>query len=138
MSFRAKRGTCFFLFLKVKMMMRAASRIERGTALWTSRFAFQIRADRQLRAASSAQNRPLLPLAPRPHLNRVPRQSDVAILAGVVHPATFHFDGDNVRRRVIVQATRLRVEINSAHTRSVLTAPLRHFRFWFSAVSRPR
>src|ERR1700688_2140429 len=98
MSFQAKRGTCFFLSLKVKMMMRAASRIERGAALRTSRFALQIRADGQLRPASSAQNRVLLPLAEQPHRNRVSRQSDVAILAGVEHAAAFHLDGDDVRR----------------------------------------
>jgi hypothetical protein len=61
----------------------------------------------------------------------VPRQFDVAILAGVVDPAAFHLDGDNVRRRVVVLATRLRVEADSAHTWSLPSALLRQSRFRF-------
>ena len=39
----------------------------------------------------------------------------MTILAGVVDAATFHLDGNDVEGRLIVSATSLRVEIDSAH-----------------------
>jgi len=93
--------------LKIKMMMRPAPRIEPRAASRTTRLAAQILPNRQLRAASPAQNRPLLPLAARPNRNRMPRQRNMAILASVVHAAALHLDCDNIRRRVIVHTPRL-------------------------------
>ncbi len=41
-------------------------------------------------------------------------QGIVAIFAGIVRRAAFHFDGDNVEWGVIVEAARLRIEIDAA------------------------
>ena len=112
--------------LKIKMMMRPAPRIEPRAASRTTRLAAQILPNRQLRAASPAQNRPLLPLAARPNRNRMPRQRNMAILASVVHAAALHLDRDNIRRRVIVHTPRLRVEIDSAHDWRLLSALISH------------
>ncbi len=80
--------------LKIEMMMLAAPRIEHRAARRAPRFALQILANGQLRPASPAQNRPLVPFAPWPHCNHVSRQRNVTILAGVVHPAALHLDCD--------------------------------------------
>ncbi len=106
--------------------MRPAPRIEPRAASRTTRLAAQILPNRQLRAASPAQNRPLLPLAARPNRNRMPRQRNMAILASVVHAAALHLDRDNIRRRVIVHTPRLRVEIDSAHDWRLLSALISH------------
>jgi hypothetical protein len=41
----------------------------------------------------------------------------VAVGAGIVKAATFHLDGDDVSRAVIVLATGLRIEIYAMHLR---------------------
>src|SRR5260370_24911560 len=108
------------------MTMRPAPRIEPRAPSRTTRLAAQILPNRQLRAASPAQNRPLLPLAGRPNRNPTPRQHNMAILASVVHAAALHLDRDNIRRRVIVHTPRLRVEIDSAHDWRLLSALISH------------
>ena len=41
-------------------------------------------------------------------------ERDVAVFAGVVDTAAFHFDGDDVRRLMVVQTTRLRIQMQSS------------------------
>jgi hypothetical protein len=41
-------------------------------------------------------------------------QSIMAVFAGIIRRAAFHFDGDNVEWGVIVEAARLRIEIDAA------------------------
>src|ERR1700738_3716157 len=105
--------------LKIKMIMVATSRIKPRPAPQTPRLALQIVPNRHLRSASPAQNRPLIPLPPRPNRNRMPRQRNMAILASIVDPATPHLDRNNIQRRVVVHAPRLRIEIQPANHRSV-------------------
>jgi hypothetical protein len=38
----------------------------------------------------------------------------MAVFAGIIRRATFHLDGDNVEWGVIVEAARLRIEIDAA------------------------
>ena len=41
-------------------------------------------------------------------------QDVVAVLAGVVKAAAFHFDGDDVERRMVMKAAGFRIEIQAA------------------------
>lgn len=40
-------------------------------------------------------------------------ESDVAVFAGVEEAATFQFDGDDIERRMVVEAAGLRIEIET-------------------------
>lgn len=93
------------------MVVVAASGIERRGTYGAARFALQVFANRKFCTAGSAQNGLLAEFAEWPHLDGMTGERDVAVLAGVVRAATLHFDGDNVCRRMVVQATRLRIEI---------------------------
>ena len=104
------------LSFKIKMMMVPAPRIETRAALRAARFTLHILRDTQLRAALAAQNCFLRPLLPRPRLDRMPSQSVMAILARVKFAAALHLDRYDVRRPVIMRATGLAVEVNSAHS----------------------
>ena len=46
-----------------------------------------------------------------PDFNRMARERIVAVLAGVVDAAAFHFDGNDVERGVVVEAAGLGVEV---------------------------
>src|SRR3984893_13570644 len=101
--------------LKIKMIMVPAPRIKPRPAPRTPRLALQILPNRHLRTGSPAQNRPLIPLPPRPNRNRMPRQRIMAILASIVDPATPHLDRHNIQRRVEMHTPRLCVHLDPAH-----------------------
>lgn len=65
------------------------------------------------RTASAAENGFVVPLALRPHDDRMIGKREVAILAGVEKAAAFHLDGDDVGRAVVVEATGLRVKMEA-------------------------
>lgn len=56
-------------------------------------------------------------LATRPNPNFVSSEGGVAVFARVILTTAFHFDGNDVERRVVVAATRLRVQIDAVHAR---------------------
>jgi hypothetical protein len=60
------------------------------------------------------------------------RERDMAVFAGIVGGAALHFDGDDVRLRMVVQATRLRIEIQSTNLWSICTCGAAEERFLFS------
>jgi len=101
------------------MVMPLAARIEARVTIWTSVFAFHVLLDSQLCTAASAKDRFLIPLTLRPHRYRVVRQLSMAIVAGIVEAAAFHFDGNNVGGPVIVPTTSLEIEINAADVKSL-------------------
>ena len=78
------------------MVMISTSRIESGFTHRAAVAAFEVFIHRQLVSAHTAQNRLLIPLTLRPHLDRMVCQRDVAILTGVVIAAAFHLDSDDV------------------------------------------
>ena len=98
------------------MVVVAATRIETRTTRRAARFALHVFRDRQLRAALAAQNCFLLPFLPRPRLDRMSGQRVMAILARVKFAAALHLDRNNVRRPVIMRATGLAIELDSAHS----------------------
>jgi len=112
------------VFFKIKMVVVAAGGIERRGTRGAPRFGLQVFANGKLCAAGSAQNGLLVEFAAWPDLDGMTGERDVAVLAGVVHAAALHFDGDNVGGRMVVQATRLRIELQPADV----------WRFW---IGRP-
>ncbi len=59
-------------------------------------------------------------------------ERDMAVFAGIVGGAALHFDGDDVRLLMVVQATRLRIEIQSTDLWSICTCGTAEDRFLFS------
>jgi hypothetical protein len=98
---------------KIEMVVVPASRIEWGRADRAARLALHVFGNRQLCAACATQNGLLIPFAARPNLDGMTCERDMAVFAGIVGGAALHFDGDDVRLRMVVQATRLRIEIQS-------------------------
>jgi hypothetical protein len=105
---------------KIKMPMLPAPGIKSRPATWTPRLALQIFPNRHLHAASPAQNRPRIPLPPRPDCNRMPRQRNMAILASIVDPAAPHLDRNNIHGRPVMCAPRLRIKLNSVNLWTLL------------------
>ena len=99
--------------------MVPASRIEWGRADRAARLALQVFGNRQLCAACSTQNDFLIPFAARPNLDGMTCERDMAVFAGIVGRAALHFDGDDVRLSMMMQATRLRIEIQSTDRWSI-------------------
>src|SRR6267142_1826784 len=77
------------------------------------------RRNRRPCAACSTQNGSLIPFAARPNLDGMTCERDMAVFAGIPGGAALHFDGDDVRVRMVVQATRLRIEIQSTDLWSI-------------------
>src|SRR5277367_2208031 len=95
--------------------MFPAPRIKPRPAPRTTRRAPHILPNRHLQPASPTKYRRLIPLASRPHRDRMSRRLDMTILASPIFPAALHLDRDDVRRAVIMPATRLRIQPDSAH-----------------------
>ena len=56
----------------------------------------------------------MMPFGLGPDFNGVAGESVVAIIAGVVSSAAFHFDGDDVERGVVMEAAGLGIEVEAA------------------------
>src|SRR5271156_2901104 len=95
--------------------MFPAPRIKPRTTLRATRLAPHIFANAQLHTACPAKNRSRIPLASRPHLNRMPRQLDMTVLASVIDSAAPHLDRNDVRSSVKIPATRPRTPTPPAH-----------------------
>lgn len=54
-------------------------------------------------------------LAARPNPYFVSSECSVAILARVILTTTFHLDGNDVERRVVMAAACLRIQIDAVH-----------------------
>jgi len=95
------------------MVVVPASRIEGGRAGRAARLALHVFGNRKLCAACPTQNGFLIPFAARPNLDGMTCERDMAVFAGIPGGAALHFDGDDVRLGMVVQATRLRIEMQS-------------------------
>jgi len=120
------------LFLKIEMVVVPASGIEWGRADRAARLALQVFGNREPCAACPTQNGFLIPFAPRPNLDGMACEGDMAVFAGIPGGAALHFDGDDVRMSMVVQATRLRIEIQSTNLRSICMCGAAEERFLFS------
>lgn len=66
-------------------------------------------------SADTTQHGELGPLRLQPDLDRMIGQSLVAVLACVIGAAAFHLDGEYIESGMIVSATGLRIDIDSAN-----------------------
>lgn len=98
---------------KIEVVVIAASRIERGVAMRTLGIGSEISSDGKTAVASAAENGVLVPLGTRPGFERMACESVVAVFARVEQAAAAHLDSDDVERRVVVEATGLRVELQA-------------------------
>ena len=89
------------------MIVVATPRIELRTTSRAARFALHVLENSQQCPARATTNRVLVPFTLRPDCNRMIGERVVAILASIVKTATFHLDGDDVSRSVIVFTTGL-------------------------------
>ena len=80
------------------MVMIPAAWVEGGAAVGTDRVAFEVGGDGELRAAGAAEDGLGVPVGWGPGLQRVVGKRVVAVIAGVIGGAAFHFDGDDVER----------------------------------------
>jgi|ERR1700723_3762416 len=99
------------------MVVVTAPRIELRATNRAARITMHVLENRQDRTAGAAEYSLLVPFIFRPDCYRMIGKCLVAILAGIVQAATFHLDGDDVGRSVIVFTTGLRVEIYTTHAR---------------------
>ena len=106
--------------------MPPAPRIKPRPTPRTSRLTLHILPNRHLQPASSAQNRPHIPLPSPPNRNSVPRQSLMTILASPVHPATPHLDRNHIRRRPVVHTPRLRIHLDPTNLWLSPPTPFNH------------
>lgn len=97
------------------MVVVAAGRIERGAADGAAGRTLEIFVNRHPCATGTTEDCFLMPFAARPGFDGMAGKRDVAVFAGVVDPAAFHFDGDDVRRFMVVQTTRLRIQMQSGN-----------------------
>lgn len=68
--------------------------------------------------AAAAEDSFLVPFGLGPEFDGVVGQCVVAVFAGVVDAAAFHFDGDDVQRGLVMDAAGLRIEIQPADFRN--------------------
>jgi hypothetical protein len=100
--------------------MIAAGRIEFGLARGTTVPAIQVGVNRQFGAAGSAQDGFVVPFIQGPHLDRMVRQREMAIFAGIVNAAALHFDCDNIHRLVVMGAPGLGIDIHPTNVWNIL------------------
>jgi hypothetical protein len=93
------------------MVMVAATWVERGITGRTNRIAFEVGGDSQFDMAGAAQNGFLVEFGFRPDFDGMASQGVVAIFAGIVGGAAFHFNGDDVEWGMVVKAAGLGIEV---------------------------
>ena len=96
---------------KIEMVVVAAAGIEGGMAGGTRGVALPILGDGELGAAGSAEDGLVVPFGLRPGFEGMVSEGGVAIFAGVVGGAAFHFDGDDVGGAVVVEAAGLGIKV---------------------------
>jgi hypothetical protein len=93
--------------LEVIMIVLATPRIELCSASRAARITLHVLKNSYRCTAGAAKYRWLVPFTFRPDCNRMIGERQVAVSAGIVKAATFHLDGDDVIRPVIMLATGL-------------------------------
>jgi len=110
-------GIQFRLRFEIMVMVKLAAGIELRLTLETPIAALHVLPDRQLDTANSAEDCFLIPLQLGPNFNRVIGQGFMALFASIINSTTLHFDGDDVRGAVVMLATGVGIEINTANCR---------------------
>ncbi len=95
------------------MVVVGAGGVEGSVAGGAAEAALEVLGDGEFGTASSAEDGRLVPFGSRPELDGMAGEGNVAILTGVVEAAAIHLDGDDVGGAVVVEATALRIEVQS-------------------------
>ena len=103
------------LLFEVEVVVVPAAGVERCPAAGTLVRAAQVFHNCKFGSADATQNGWLIPVWPRPYLDRVAGQGFVAVLASIVAAAALHLDCDDVDRLSVVKAAGLSVNIKSVH-----------------------
>ncbi len=108
------------------MVMVAAGGVEGSVAGGAAGIAMKVLGNGEFGAAGSAEDGGLVPLGLRPDLDGMAGQGRMAILASVIEAAALHPDCDNVGGAVVVEATGLGIEVQSADFRGFLHGEVTH------------
>ena len=100
---------------EVEVVVIPAPGIESCPAVWAYVAAIHVLLNRQFMAAGTAQDGVDVPVGAGPHLDQVISEGFVAVLAGVIVATAGHLDGDDVERRMIVDASGLRIDLYAMH-----------------------
>jgi len=93
------------------MVVVAAGGVEAGVARGTCGVALQILGDGELGVAGAAEDGLGVTFGLGPGFEGMVGKGVVAVFAGVVGGAAFHFDGDDVGGAVVVEAAGLGIEV---------------------------
>ncbi len=96
------------------MVVVAAGGVEGRVAVGADGIASEVGGDGEYGAAGAAEDAGFVEFGGGPGLEGMIGEGVVAILAGVKEAATFHFDGDDVERGVVMEAAGLRIEMEAA------------------------
>jgi len=99
------------------MVVVTAGGVKSSVAVGADGVGPEVGGNRQLGTAGAAENGLVVPFGLRPKFDGVIGEGLVAIFAGVVGGAAFHFDGDDVGRAVVMEAAGLGIEIETANFR---------------------
>jgi hypothetical protein len=103
---------------EIEMMVVPAAGVECSLAMRAAGIRVEVVRDSQFDAAGAAEHGWRFPFGWRPGLDGVVGQGIVAVFAGVIRGAAFHFDGHDIEWRIVVEAARLGVEIKAADFRN--------------------
>lgn len=98
---------------EIEVVVVAAGRVEGGVAVGAAGVGLEVGADGEDGAARAAEDGGLVPFGLRPGFDGMVGEGVVAVFAGVKEAAAFHFDGNDVERRVVVKTTGLGIEIQT-------------------------
>jgi hypothetical protein len=99
---------------EIEMVVVAAGRVEVGVAVGAAGVALEVDGDGELGAARAAEDGLRVTFGFGPGFEGVVGEGGVAVFAGVIDAAAFHFDGNDVERRVVVEAASLGIEVEAA------------------------
>ena len=111
------------------MMVISAGGVEGGVARGAAGVGLEVGEDGELGAAGTAEDGLVVPFGLRPGLDGMVGEGVVAVFAGVVEAAAFHFDSDDVEWRVVMETAGLGIEIQAADIGS-------GWGHWMKGVSR--
>ena len=96
------------------MVVIAAGGVEGGVTRGAAGVGLEVGGDGEFGAAGTAEDGLVVPFGLRPGLDRMVSEGVVAVFAGVEEATAFHFDSDDVERRVVMETAGLGIEIQAA------------------------
>ena len=98
---------------EIQMIVIAAGGVEGGVAMRAAGITLEIGGDGKRRATVAAEDGLFVPFRFGPGFDAVVCERVMAIFAGVIHAAAFHFDCDDIELGVVMKAAGLGIEIEA-------------------------